>query len=107
MEAVLIGRGKTVVALLFERKEEMTKILDVGCGINKTEGAIGLDNNPRTAADVIHDLADLPYPFPDNEFDSVVANHVIEHVPDVMAFVTELHRVVKPGGRIRLLTPHY
>jgi hypothetical protein len=22
------------------------KILDVGCGINKTEGAIGLDNNP-------------------------------------------------------------
>ena len=83
------------------------KVLDVGCGINKTEGAIGLDNNPRTAADVIHDLADLPYPFADNEFDSVVANHVVEHVPDVMAFITELHRVVKPGGTIKLLTPHY
>jgi SAM-dependent methyltransferase len=83
------------------------KILDVGCGMNKTEGAIGLDNNPRTAADVIHDLAKLPYPFPDNEFDSVVSNHVVEHVPDVMAFICELHRIVKPGGRIKLLTPHY
>ena len=38
----------------------MTKILDVGCGANKTEGAIGLDNNPRTAADVFRDLGDLP-----------------------------------------------
>jgi len=83
------------------------KILDVGCGANKTEGAIGLDNNPRTNADVIHDLGELPYPFPDNEFDLVVSNHVVEHVPDVMAFITELYRVTRHGGRIKLLTPHY
>ena len=42
------------------------KVLDVGCGVNKTEGAVGLDSNPRTAADVIHDLGELPYPFADN-----------------------------------------
>ncbi len=83
------------------------KILDVGCGTNKYEGAIGLDHNPRTAADVIHDLGQVPYPFPDDEFDLIVSNHVIEHVPDVMAFVSELYRIAKPGGRIRLLTPHY
>ena len=85
----------------------MTKILDVGCGANKTKGAIGLDNNPRTAADVIHDLGVVPYPFPDNEFDLVVSNHVVEHVPDVMAFIGELHRITRNGGRIRLLAPHY
>jgi len=28
-------------------------------------------------------------------------------VPDVMAFVSELHRITKPGGRIRIVTPHY
>lgn len=83
------------------------RILDVGCGANKYEGAIGLDNNPRTAADVIHDLGEIPYPFPDNEFDLIVSNHVVEHVPDVMAFVGELHRIAKPGAKIRLLTPHY
>lgn len=83
------------------------KILDVGCGANKTPGAIGLDNNPRTAADVIHDLGEFPYPFADGEFDRVVASHVVEHVPDVMAFIGELHRVTRHGGTIRLVTPHY
>lgn len=83
------------------------KILDVGCGANKTEGAIGLDNNPRTNADVIHDLGEFPYPFADGEFDLVVASHVVEHVPDVMAFIGELHRITKNGGTIRILTPHY
>ncbi len=83
------------------------KVLDVGCGKNKFEGAIGLDNNPRTAADVIHDLGSIPYPFENDEFDMIISNHVIEHVPDVMAFVSELYRITKHGGRIRLLTPHY
>lgn len=83
------------------------KILDVGCGANKYEGAVGLDNNPRTAADIIHDLGDFPYPFADNEFDLVVSRHVIEHVPDVIGFVEELYRITRDGGRIEILTPHY
>ncbi|MEJ7713643.1 MAG: class I SAM-dependent methyltransferase [Pyrinomonadaceae bacterium] len=78
------------------------KILDVGCGTNKFPGAIGLDYNPRTDADVIHDLGITPYPFTDNEFDEVISQHVVEHVPDVMAFMTELHRITKPGGLIRV-----
>jgi SAM-dependent methyltransferase len=83
------------------------KVLDVGCGWNKTPGAIGMDANPKTHADVIHDLGSIPYPFADNEFDQVVCRHVAEHVPDVMGFVAELHRVTKPGGRILIVTPHY
>lgn len=83
------------------------KILDVGCGNNKHAGAIGIDNNPRTAADVIHDLGEIPYPFADDEFDEIVSNHAVEHIPDVMAFVSELYRITKNGGRIKLLTPHY
>lgn len=83
------------------------KILDVGCGTNKQAGAIGLDNNPRTAADVIHDLGEVPYPFDDDEFDEIISRHAVEHVPDVMAFITELYRITKNGGRIKLVTPHY
>jgi SAM-dependent methyltransferase len=83
------------------------KILDVGCGWNKTPGAIGIDANPKTHADVIHDLGSIPYPFPDNDFDDIVCRHVAEHVPDVMSFIAELHRITKPGGRITITTPHY
>jgi SAM-dependent methyltransferase len=87
--------------------EVSKKILDVGCGQNKFPGAIGIDANPRTQADVIHDLGVFPYPFSDDEFDEVISRHVIEHVPDVLSFVNELHRITKPGGRIKIVTPHY
>jgi len=82
-------------------------VLDVGCGWNKTPGAVGIDSNPKTHADVIHDLGIFPYPFANDEFDEVVCRHVAEHVPDVMAFVTELFRITRPGGRIKITTPHY
>jgi SAM-dependent methyltransferase len=83
------------------------KILDVGCGRNKYPGAVGMDYNPATNADVIHDLGVFPYPFANDEFDEVIGRHVVEHLPDVMAFMSELHRITRPGGRIRLVTPHY
>jgi SAM-dependent methyltransferase len=82
-------------------------ILDVGCGQNKFAGAIGIDANPRSHADVIHDLGVFPYPFENNQFDLIICRHVIEHVPDVMGFVTELHRITKAGGRLKIVTPHY
>ena len=83
------------------------KILDVGCGWNKTPGATGIDSNPRTHADIIHDLGVVPYPLPENEFDEIICRHLIEHVPDVMALVTELYRIAKPGCRITVIAPHY
>ncbi len=83
------------------------KILDVGCGWNKTPGAIGIDSNPRAHADIIHDLGVVPYPLPENEFDEIICRHLIEHVPDVLALVTELYRIAKPGGRITVIAPHY
>jgi len=86
---------------------EREKILDVGCGQNKFPNSIGIDSNPKSHADVIHDLGQFPYPFPNDEFGLIVCRHVIEHVPDVMAFVSELHRICKPNGRIRIVTPHY
>ena len=90
-----------------QSNKDAKKILDVGCGWNKTPGAIGIDSNPKAHADIIHDLGSVPYPFPDNEFDQIICRHVAEHVPDVMAFVTELYRITKRGGRIAIVTPHY
>ncbi|HYK17869.1 MAG TPA: methyltransferase domain-containing protein [Bryobacteraceae bacterium] len=83
------------------------RTLDVGCGIKKFPGAIGIDRNPRTRADVICDLDRVPYPFRDNSFANLRAIHVIEHVSDVVRAMEEFYRIVIPGGRILLVTPHY
>ncbi len=81
--------------------------LDVGCGLNKRPGAIGLDCNPRTAADVLGDIDSGSLPFRDSSFQSVALVHVIEHVASVVATIEEAHRVLRPGGRLLIVTPHY
>lgn len=81
--------------------------MDVGCGINKYPGAIGIDHNPRSRADVLVELDRFPYPFRDSSFDEVRAIHLIEHVADVIRTLEEFHRITRPGGRVILSTPHY
>ena len=83
------------------------RILDVGCGLNKFAGAIGIDKNPASRADVICDLDRFPWPLADASFDQVRAIHVIEHVADVVRTVEEFHRLLRKGGRIVIETPHY
>ena len=43
--------------------------------------------------------------FPENTFDVIICNHVLEHVPDDAKAMSELYRVLKPGGWSILQTP--
>ena len=47
-----------------------------------------------------------PLPFADESFDDVVSFQVIEHIRRDKAFVAEVHRVLKPGGRFIVSTPN-
>ena len=82
-------------------------VLDFGCGMRKRPGAIGIDVNPRSSADIIHDLNTFPYPFPDNAFDEIYCDNVIEHLGDVVRVMEELHRIAKPGGEIIIIVPFF
>jgi len=83
------------------------KILDVGCGNAKTPGAIGIDFNARTAADIVCDLNHYPWPLPDNAFDRMVCNHIVEHAADFVRFVEELYRVARAHAHVEIVTPHF
>ena len=82
-------------------------VLDVGCGINKYPGSIGIDRIAASRADVLVDVDHLPYPFRDRSFDQVRAVHVIEHVDDVIRTMEEFHRLLRVGGSVYIATPHY
>lgn len=51
---------------------------------------------------LISDAAALP--FPDAAFDTVTARHMLYHVPDIPAALSEMRRVLKPGGRFLAIT---
>jgi SAM-dependent methyltransferase len=55
----------------------------------------------------VHLLEGDRLPFPDAVFDAVAVVDMLEHVPDEAAFVAELARVTKPGGRLVVNTPHF
>jgi 2-polyprenyl-3-methyl-5-hydroxy-6-metoxy-1,4-benzoquinol methylase len=44
--------------------------------------------------------------YPSNHFDAVIVSHVIEHLHDVLAFLAECQRILRPGGRLVAITPN-
>jgi len=58
-----------------------------------------------TASD-IETIDMLAIQYPDATFDFVIANHVLEHVQDEQKALSELYRVLKPGGLAILQTPY-
>jgi len=100
------GKHATSVAMPV-RELPIVRILDVGCGIRKFPGSIGIDCNASSNADVLCNLDHFPYPFVSDTFDQIRAIHVIEHVADVIKAIEEFHRLSRKGGRILIATPHY
>ncbi len=47
-----------------------------------------------------------PLPYGDEQFDCVITFQVIEHIKDDFQFVKEIHRVLRPDGRLILTTPN-
>lgn len=62
------------------------------------------DLHPRSDEVVAIDATALPHE--DDHFDLVIANHVLEHIPNYGRALSEFHRVLKPRGVAILQTPY-
>jgi SAM-dependent methyltransferase len=106
-------------ALIEEFPEHLGATLDVGCGYGLTAGLVaeratryvGLDiwaapvaTSARKGMDgVVADIHGLP--FSCGTFDTAIADNVIEHSYEPVTALKEIHRVLKPGGRLFALLP--
>jgi len=98
------------------------RVLDYGCAngdflrriADRAAECTGVDIDPERIAEADPEIRsrlvvldpDWPLPFDDGSFDTVVILEVIEHVRDERTVFKELARVLAPGGRLLLTTPH-
>jgi SAM-dependent methyltransferase len=95
------------------------RLLDAGCGryLNFSKEfanisfVVGVDLVPRFETDnqrqpfgVRGDLSDLP--FASDSFDMVISRSVVEHLDDPKQVFREFYRVLRPGGKIVMVTPN-
>jgi SAM-dependent methyltransferase len=81
--------------------------INFGCGQFPLPGWLNVDIDPQARADVYHDLERLPYPFESNSAEEIVASHVLEHLDQPFAAMSEFARVLRPGGRLTVRVPHF
>jgi SAM-dependent methyltransferase len=131
-----IRKARKIINVLhnFLGRDELTGVraLDIGASTGYIAAQLAADGARTTGIDIdesgieaarkrvgesvefLVESADA-MPFPDNSFDVVVLNHIYEHVVDADAVVSEIHRVLTPGGvaylglanRYQLIEPHY
>ncbi|WP_442481937.1 class I SAM-dependent methyltransferase [Aeoliella sp. SH292] len=86
--------------------KELVKI-DVGCGQTKRPGWVGLDVVDLPGVDICHDLKQFPWPIESDTASEIILDNVIEHLPDTVATMNELHRITAKGGKVELLYPYF
>jgi ubiquinone/menaquinone biosynthesis C-methylase UbiE len=93
-------RGADVVA--FDQDgDELANVLEL-FGAMKEAGEV-----PEGAEADIKQGDALSLPFPDAEFDRVVASEVLEHIPADLQAIAELVRVLRPGGTMAVTVPRW
>ena len=80
--------------------------LQIGAGDNSYAGWLNTDIEP--SKDQAYLDASKPFPLPDSSFRYIFSEHVIEHLTyeQAVGMLKECHRVLSPGGTLRIATPN-
>ena len=110
-----IMRGSLLRHILTHAHFMSGKMMDFGCGSKPYKSLfnvseyIGLDfqgeghSHENEQIDVFYNGDTIP--FESNTFDSIFSTEVFEHIFNLEHIITELYRVLKPGGRILVTCP--
>jgi len=83
--------------------------INLGCGNKRREGFIGVDVGDFPAVDVRRDVLEYLRSLPDGSVEEVYSRHFLEHLepPALQELLSQVDRVLRPGGRIHFIVPHF
>ena len=81
-------------------------ILNIGCGQEYIEGAINIDIDPQSKADMPLDMSYLPWIWQEEFVDKIIMHHFLEHTKNPHEILSECHRVLKKDGVLEITVPH-
>ena len=104
-------------AILREAKASTELKLNLGCGRNRQDGYLNVDIRALPNIDLVASPQQCARLFPDH-CDEVYISHVLEHQghpgkamreneESVLGFLGQMHKLLKPGGRLRVAVPDF
>jgi len=83
-------------------------VLELGCGpARRHPEAVTVDALDFDGVDVVGDVFQVLAMIPDSSVDAVHSYHFVEHVEPLSRIVRELARILKPGGLLHTVVPHF
>jgi len=87
------------------------KKLNLGCGFKKLDDHWNVDVEAKCNPDEVVDLESFPWPWPDNYFEKISADNILEHLgqnPKVFTqIIKEMYRVSADGAEWMICVPHH
>ncbi len=85
---------------------DLPQLLDIGCGRSKAPGSYGVDQFQLPGVDLVCNLNEQ-WPLDDASFDHVVFRHSIVHLNSLEHALREARRVLRKGGTVEIVSPHF
>ncbi len=81
--------------------------LNLACGSLPRPGWVNTDAFAQPGVDIVADLDQFPWPWPDQAAEEILAFDIFEHVADPIGFMAECHRILETGGRLTIHTSYW
>ena len=82
-------------------------VIELGCGPNPPQNIIGIDHLALEGVHYVTNLEEGLKMIPDNSVDELHSRHFLEHIQNFETLLTDIHRIIKPGGKHFVVVPHF
>jgi hypothetical protein len=103
-----INDKRNLLDYVAQHHHEESFEIELGCGNRKrSANAIGIDQLDYPGVDIVGDIAEVLARFPENSIATIRSFHVLEHLENFGDIVQQLETVLKVGGHLQIVVPHF